>query len=234
MAIKHFVKGIFGSSKQVVNEQDFLDNAERAYLQIGKLKDKALGHADTARIAGKLQEHGELLGNKISAYNTGPKIDPKILSSMSAEEVEAMVAKKAATAKAELIKTYNIVTKTMTQATAQVGEAKSFARGQTVGKILKSKFFIIPVAIGTAAVLAGKIISGKNKRDRAELVENRNQAIAAQQAEVDAIKANTMMGLAPAPGDHAARVLAGRSGAAMGIDASNPNMTAANFEAVRA
>ncbi len=47
-----------------------------------------------------------------------------------------------------------------------------------------------------------------------------------------AVGGNTLMGLQPVAGDHANRVLAARGGN-MGVDVSNPNMTAANFEAAR-
>jgi|GEM_PF-4463139 len=182
----------------------------------------------------------EKISEKLPKYNGEKLVDP--LKKAGAEVADKFAAYKGAVAtgvgvteaREALSESRKAATGILKEAKSHIGDIKSFARGNFIGKILSSKFFLVPAAIVAATVVLAKLVSGKNKRSRAELVENRNQAIAAQQAEVDAIKANTMMGLAPAPGDHAARVLAARSGAAMGIDTSNPNMTAANFEAVRA
>lgn len=114
-----------------------------------------------------------------------------------------------------------------------IGDIKSFARGNFIGKIISSKLFLVPAAIVAATVVLAKLISGKAKRNKAEEIENRNKATEALRTEVESLRgANTMMGMQPAPGDHAARVLAGRNGAAMGVDTSIPNQTAVPYTAV--
>ena len=96
---------------------------------------------------------------------------------------------------------------------------------------------VLAAGVGVATFL-GRKRADKAKESQMALRDNQMEAmkadiIANQQAMAQpAIGANTMMGLQPVAGDHANRVLAARNGG-MGVDTSNPNMTAANFEAAR-
>lgn len=79
---------------------------------------------------------------------------------------------------------------------------------------------------GTTALAGGLAWWAQSSRDSAEResrMELREQAMA--RASLPPVGADTLMGMERTPGEHAARVLAGRGmGAAQGFDASNPNI----------
>ena len=99
---------------------------------------------------------------------------------------------------------------------------------------MSSKYFLVPAAIVAAAAAISKVSSKRKEQKRQELVENRNQNIDSLRADVAALSnGNTMMGMQPVAGDHAARVLSGRNGASAGVDTSNPAVSAIPYEVVR-
>lgn len=119
------------------------------------------------------------------------------------------------------------------KASGFVSDAKSFARGERIGKIITNKPLMIATAATAAIIALVKHSSNKAKRERAEEVANREQQLAAMREETNMIRgANTMMGMTPTPGDHAARVLSARNGMAVGLDTSNPPVDM-NYQVVR-
>lgn len=200
---------------------------------------EAASHRRATNLSEKIIDGIEKISNKLPKFKGGDELlDP--LKKASAEVESKFAQYKNAVrdgvdvgaAKEALTDSRKAAAVLLKNAKKHVGDIKSLALGNSVGRVVSSKFFIVPAFIASATYIISKVFSGKEKQRRAELVENRKQNIAAQQAEVSEFKANTMMGLAPAPGDHAARVMAGRSGASMGINTSNPEMTAANFTVV--
>lgn len=124
------------------------------------------------------------------------------------------------------------------------GAAVGRFMGSTAGKVVTGAVAIPTLLIG-GAVAAGLFSASRNKKSmesREELqmrqLEATNAEVAALQQQTAAMQqqramgGNTMMGMQPVHGEHAQRVLAARGGN-MGIDPSNPNMSAANYEAVR-
>ncbi len=105
-----------------------------------------------------------------------------------------------------------------------------------------------PLIAGTLLAAGAGVamwMNGKNKEKARDSLETlRAGQMQSTQADIMALQqqnaammnpavgGNTLMGLQPVAGDHANRVLAARGGN-MGVDVSNPNMTAANFEAAR-
>ena len=113
----------------------------------------------------------------------------------------------------------------------------SYLRGQMVGRIATSKPALI---IGGLVAAAGALSWISSKRD-SQVKESqsalRDMQTQAMKADIMAMQqpmvgANTMMGLQPVAGDHANRVLAARNGG-MGVDTSNPAMSAGNFDVAR-
>lgn len=118
---------------------------------------------------------------------------------------------------------------------SHLSDAKSFARGQMVNRVVTSKWFLVP-AVAAATVGAISWMAGKRaEKARESRDELRNQRIESARAEMAAMQsqvgANTMMGMEPQPGQHAQRVIAARNGG-MGIDTSNPPVNM-QYEAVR-
>ncbi len=119
---------------------------------------------------------------------------------------------------------------------------KSQIRGERLGKLTGNKKLL--VGIGAVAALGGLIsYSRSNAREkRAAEVANRQENLQQMREDVAVLRAaqngpnsagqNTMMGMAPTPGDHAARVMSARNGAAAGIDTSNPPVDM-NYQVVR-
>ncbi len=205
-----FWSGLFNNTSG-----DLASDAKKLIKQGNKAVNKLFGDASTVRDADRLAENLDKLAIAHDKYDTA-----------SGKDVNK--------AKREFQRAYNKAEEGFKGAMDYLKDAKSTARGQRVGKVLKSKLFLIPAAIATVTVVGAKMISNKNKRAREELVENREKAIAAQQADNATLRdSNKMMGLDPTPGDIAAGVIARRNGVAAGVDHSNPNMTAGNFEAVR-
>jgi DNA repair exonuclease SbcCD ATPase subunit len=127
------------------------------------------------------------------------------------------------------------------EAKSQISKLKWQNRGAKLGSIVKSKYFIIPVAITGAITAAAMFSSKRAKQERADEVANRRQDTEALRQDVAVLKAAeaaqggqpTLMGEQLREGDHAARVRAGRSnGAEPVINPTNPPVDL-NYQVVR-
>lgn len=202
MGIVNFVKGAL----EAISGRHTSDSAKDIAKGIKKTLSKLPKVEGGDEFISKLGEHSEKLIDYRANYSEALKTG-----------VGAGDAKKALD---EVRKTAGTALK---EAKSHIKDVKSLARGKFFGKVISSTpaKFVLGATAAVAAV--SWLASRRNKQERAELVDSRNQQIDAMRADVAAMKgANTMMGLEPAPGDHAARVAAGRSGASAGVDVSNP------------
>ncbi len=140
-------------------------------------------------------------------------------------------------AKENLLKIHKEAAEKAKEAKAQVKTLKWQNRGNKFGKVVRSKLFIVPAAVVGAITAAAMFSSKRAKQERAEEVAGREQKTQEMREDVAALRAvqngqNTLMGIPPTPGDHAARVLSARNGAAAGIDTSNPALNM-NYDVVR-
>lgn len=99
--------------------------------------------------------------------------------------------------------------------------------GNVIKKIATNTGILLATA--TAAIATVSWTSSKRRdKERESQDDLRSQQIASMRTDIAVMKQcspTTMMGLEPCPGDRAARVLAARNGAGMGIDTSNPEVS---------
>ncbi len=201
--------GAFSGFKEAISHRRATNNAQDTVKNINKIVEKLPDVAGGGKFVDGLKEHSEKLSRYHNAYKDAVLSGEGVKSSRdSLREVQ----KQAFAA--------------FKEAKKHVGDAKAFARGKFVGRVVSSKPVKILAGAGAVVGAVSWLTSRRAKQNREEVVEARNQQINDMRADVAAMKgANTMMGLEPVAGDHAARVAAGRNGASAGVNTSNPEVS---------
>lgn len=208
-----FIKGIFNPDRNV--------NAEKTAKNLNKTIKSLSNHGGTEareHIAALEKHAAELAKHKINYENA-------VISGSGVAE-----------AKSAFRDANKEVNNAIKAGRSHISGEKSYVRGQRFGRIVSSKPVLIIAGLAAAIGAVSWVGNKRKEKIRDSQNELRDQKIDSMRTENTAVQAqpstNTLMGLEPVAGDHAARVVAGRNGGMGGVDASNPPVNM-QFEAVR-